>query len=130
MNLDELALKVAKECLDDRTANQLPTRTFMATDDELIEYTERLVAELAKQEPVAKVTAEGAAALLKLGVPSIGTKLYAAPVIPAGMVLVKDDPIAYAAKGYQQGDAVSFFTRDDIPKGTHIYAATPKGEGK
>lgn len=46
--IDKIALEVAGECFADRKANKLPTRTFMATDEELIEFARRLVAKLSE----------------------------------------------------------------------------------
>lgn len=83
MNLDELALKVAKELWGEEAVVQ-----------EAQEFAHRLVAELTKgQEPYAWVS-DGE---LCFGKPAdmygVAPKpLYAAPVIPAGWVMVPVEP--------------------------------------
>lgn len=77
MSLDELALKVAKE-LDPGYAEE----SFGMFDPK--EFAHRLVAELAKQEPVANVVLyQGNMVGALEHHLDEGTKLYAGPVIPA-----------------------------------------------
>jgi hypothetical protein len=79
MNLDEIALKVA-----DETRNL----KIMLNPEVIQDFAHRIVAELAKQEPVFEV---GFGWLDTVNIYPNGTKFYAAPVIPAGWVMVKAD---------------------------------------
>ena len=132
--LDELTLKVAKEqyCDDFHKWPEEYTKR-------VIDFAHRLVAELAKQEPAGHYCVSyfrGSAGMANTEFqPSIdfaeGTHaLYAAPVIPAGWVMVPEEPTAEmceAAEGqWMVGSNVDMAKREYKA----MLAAAPKGEGK
>lgn len=95
--LNELALKVAKEV----GWPEFEAMYVVTARSEILEFAHRLVAELAKQEPVATVGSHFveyngdytyAIWADEINPPEKGTKLYAAPVIPAGWVIVPEEP--------------------------------------
>ncbi len=124
--LDELALKVAKEMPEGFLWYEGCGWEAGVLNQEVLEFTHRLVAELAKQEPVAwryiDSSAEGTCCYVYNEMKQ-GEPLYAAPVIPAGWGIV----------GYLDGRS-RFFYADDPQmiqnnKGMReCYAAAPKGE--
>ena len=135
MNLDELV-------------RDLHTKMPMATQEDAIAFAHRLVAELAKgQEPVAEthpnnirkdvgvehwcrevLLYSGNSPHDWLDGENYRTKLYAAPVIPAGWVMVPDEP----TEEMLRAAFVYLEDADFIATGVYaaMLAAAPKGEGK
>ena len=121
VNLNELALKVMESC-----------GKHEKLQDAYLRFAHRLVAELAKQEPVGHVVewVDGSLIHAWLGEPPPnGTPLYAAPVIPAGWVMVPDD-LLRQLKHYTICHLMNFPscgapTEAEIDS---MLAAAPKGE--
>ena len=79
----------------DELVRNLHTKMPMATQEDAIAFAHRLVAELAKQEPVAWRDDDGRIYTILpefMKHKSGYSPLYAAPVIPAGWVMVPDEP--------------------------------------
>lgn len=128
MNLDEIALKVAKEKLETTENWEDVPKVFK---DYICQVVQQVVAELAKQEPVAEYDDLDVELYWRTDfiVPKGKTKLYAAPGIPAGWVMVPEEPTE------EMKDACyKALLNDPGPSHKVIYkamlAAAPKGEVK
>lgn len=118
----------------DELVRSLHTKMPMATQEDAIAFAHRLVAELAKQEPVAwKMHGVPAYQNTKPTNSDKWFPLYAAPAIPAGWVMVPEEPTVAMFRAAEQAGMHSYtgtWTIDPFACYKSMLSAAPKGEGK
>lgn len=138
MNIDEIALKVALNTIGEDGFDRENKTVGPFLECEIIAFAHALLAELAKQEPVAIVEAgkhpwDYCLSVVYLDNPlPVGTKLYAAPIppaVPEGWKLVPIEPTQEMIKA-----AMEEYTKDEWRRCESCYAdmlaaaPTPKEE--